>query len=72
MRRGGNQPSQFHRYSRSGTLCTGGESVNPYNPSTAESTLISQYVSFGLTYRLGRTEMEGMQQHGNKTSHKAK
>ena len=47
-----------------GTVRTGGESVNPYNPSTTESTLTSRYVSFGLTYRLGRTEMESQQTHG--------
>ena len=50
-----------------GTVRTGGESVNPYNPSTSESTLTSQYVSFGLTWRLGRTEMEGMQQKEKKS-----
>lgn len=55
-----------------GTVRTGGESTNPYNPSTTESTLTSQYVSFGLTWRLGRTEMEGQQTHGKKTRHKAK
>ncbi len=52
------------------TVRSGGESVNPYNPSTSESTLTSHYVSFGLTWRLGRTEMEGMQQHGKKSSGK--
>ena len=50
-----------------GTVRTGGESVNPYNPSTSESTLTSQYVSFGRTWRLGRTEMEGMQQKEKKS-----
>jgi hypothetical protein len=50
-----------------GTVRTGGESVNPYNPSTSESTLTSRYVSFGLTWRLGRTEMEGMQQKEKKS-----
>ena len=55
-----------------GTVRTGGASTNPYNPSTSESTLTSQYVSFGLTYRLGRTEMESQQTHGKKTRHKAK
>lgn len=50
-----------------GTVRKGGESTNPYNPSTSESTLTSQYVSFGLTWRIGRTEMEGMHQHGKKT-----
>ena len=53
-----------------GTVRTGGESVNPYNPSTTESTLTSQYVSFGLTWRLGRTEMEGQQTHGRKSGGK--
>ena len=55
-----------------GTVRTGGESVNPYNPSTSESTLTSQYISFGLTWRIGRTEMEGLQQHGKKSRHKSK
>ncbi len=50
-----------------GTVRTGGESVNPYNPSTSESTLTTKYVSFGLTWRLGRTEMEGMQQKEKKS-----
>ena len=50
-----------------GTVRTGGESVNP---STTESTLTSQYVSFGLTWRLGRTEMEPQQTHGKKTKRK--
>ena len=54
------------------TIRTGGESVNPYNPSTNESTLTSRYVSFGLTWRLGRTEMESQQTHGKKASHKIK
>ena len=49
---------------------TGGESVNPYNPSTSESTLTSQYISFGLTWRIGRTEMESQQIHGKKPSGK--
>ncbi|MBP5677634.1 MAG: outer membrane beta-barrel protein [Bacteroidales bacterium] len=53
-----------------GTVRTGGESVNPYNPSTSESTLTSQYISFGLTWRLGRTEMESQQTHGKKVSGK--
>ena len=51
-----------------GTVRTGGESTNPYNPSTPEITLTSQYVSFGLTWRIGRTEMEGQQTHGKKPS----
>ena len=55
-----------------GTVRTGGESTNPYNPSTTESTLTSQYVSFGLTWRIGRTEMEGQQTHGKKASGKRK
>mgnify|MGYP002521539893 FL=1 len=50
------------------TVRTGGESVNPYNPSTSESLHTSRYVSFGLTWRLGRTEMEGQQTHGKKSS----
>ena len=53
------------------TIHTGGESINPYNPSSNESTLTSRYVSFGLTWRLGRTEMESQQTHGKKT-HKTK
>ena len=53
------------------TVRTGGESINPYNPSTSESTLTSRYVSFGLTWRIGRTEMESQQQHGKKTRRKA-
>lgn len=48
------------------TVRTGGESVNPYIPSTSESTLTSRYVSFGLTWRIGRTEMESQQSHGKK------
>ena len=40
------------------TIRTSGASVNPYNPSTSESTLTSHYVSFGLTWRLGHTEIE--------------
>jgi outer membrane receptor protein involved in Fe transport len=50
------------------TVRTGGESVNPYNPSTSESTLTSRYISFGLTWRIGRTEMESQQTHGKKPS----
>lgn len=53
-----------------GTVRSGGESVNPYNPSTSESTLTSRYVSFGLTWRIGRTEMESQQTHGKKASGK--
>lgn len=67
-----------------GTVRTGGASTNPYNPSTTESTLTSQYVSFGLTFRfsayaieapqellhIGRTEMEGQQTHGKRASGK--
>ena len=52
------------------TIRTGGESVNPYNPSTSESTLTSRYISFGLTWRIGRTEMESEQIHGKKTRRK--
>ena len=52
------------------TVRMGGESVNPYNPSTSESTLTSRYVSFGLTWRIGRTEMEGQQTHGKKPARK--
>ena len=48
------------------TVRTGGESVNPYNPSISESTLTSRYVSFGLTWRIGHTEMESQQTHGKK------
>ena len=50
------------------TVRTGSESVNPYNPSISESTLTSRYVSFGLTWRIGRTEMESQQTHGKKSS----
>jgi len=50
------------------TVRTGGESVNPYNPSISESTLTSRYISFGLTWRIGRTEMESQQTHGKKSS----
>ena len=52
------------------TVRTGGESINPYNPSTNESTLTSRYISFGLTWRIGRTEMESQQTHGKKPSRK--
>ena len=48
------------------TVKSGGESVNPYNPSTSESTLTTRYVSFGLNWRIGRTEMESQQMHGKK------
>jgi outer membrane receptor protein involved in Fe transport len=48
------------------TVRTGGESVNPYNPSISESTLTSRYISFGLTWRIGHTEMESQQTHGKK------
>ena len=48
------------------TVRTGGESVNPYNPSINESTLTSRYISFGLTWRIGHTEMESQQTHGKK------
>ncbi len=48
------------------TVRTGGESVNPYNPSVSERTLTSRYVSFGLTWRIGHTEMESLQTHGKK------
>lgn len=53
-----------------GTVRTGGLSVNPYNPSVSESTTESRYVSFGLTWRLGRTEMETQQTHGKKEPRK--
>ena len=53
-----------------GTVHTGGSSVNPYNPSVRESTTESRYVSFGLTWRLGRTEMEAHQTHGKKEPRK--
>ena len=53
-----------------GTVRTGGSSVNPYNPSVSESTTDSRYVSFGLTWRLGRTEMESQQTHGKKEPRK--
>ena len=49
------------------TVRTGSESINPYNPSTAESTLTSRYVSLGLTWRIGRTELESRQTHGKKS-----
>ncbi|MBQ7711706.1 MAG: TonB-dependent receptor [Bacteroidales bacterium] len=54
------------------TVHTAGESVNPYNPSTSESSLTSRYISFGITWRIGRTEMESQQTHGKKTSRKRK
>lgn len=53
-----------------GTACTGGESINPYNPTSTENTLTSQYVSLGLTWRIGRTEMESDLTHGKKPSRK--
>ncbi|MBO4741738.1 MAG: TonB-dependent receptor family protein [Bacteroidales bacterium] len=53
-----------------GTVRTGGESVNPYNPSTSESTVTSQYVSLGITWRIGRAEMESQQSHGKKSGTK--
>lgn len=53
-----------------GTVRTGGFSVNPYNPSVSESTTDSRYVSFGLTWRLGRTEMETQHTHGKKEPRK--
>ena len=53
-----------------GTVRTGGSSINPYNPSVSESTTDSRYVSFGLTWRLGRTEMESKQTHGKKEPRK--
>ena len=49
-----------------GTVRTGSSSLNPYNPSVSESTTESRYVSFGLTWRIGRTEMEAQQTHGKK------
>ncbi len=52
------------------TVRTGGQSVNPYNPSSSESSLTSRYISFGLTWRIGRTEMESLQQHGKKSGGK--
>ena len=52
------------------TVRTGGESVNPFNPSVSESTITSRYISFGLTWRIGRTEMESQQTHGKKASRK--
>lgn len=54
------------------TVHTAGESVNPYNPSTSESSLTSRYISFGITWRIGRTEMESQQTHGKKASRKRK
>lgn len=53
-----------------GTVRTSGSSINPYNPSVSESTTESRYVSFGLTWRLGRTEMEARQTHGKKATPK--
>ena len=49
------------------TVRNGSESVNPYNPSVTESSYTSFYVSLGLTWRIGRTEMEGMQQKEKKS-----
>ena len=37
-----------------------------FNSSVSESATDSRYVSFGLTWRLGRTEMEYQQSHGKK------
>lgn len=54
------------------TARTSGESVNPYNPSISESTLTSRYVSIGLTWRIGRTEMESQQSHGKKSNSRKK
>lgn len=54
------------------TVRTGGESVNPYNPSSSESSLTSRYLSFGLTWRIGRTEMESQQMHSRKKGDKKK
>lgn len=53
-----------------GTVRMGGESINPYNPTSTENTLTSQYVSLGLTWRIGRTEMESDLTHGKKPSRK--
>ena len=53
-----------------GTVRTGGSSLNPYNPSVSESTTESRYVSFGLTWRIGRTEMEAQQTRGKKVTPK--
>lgn len=53
-----------------GTVRTGGSSNNPYNPSVSETTTESRYVSFGLTWRIGRTEMETQQTHGKKETRK--
>ncbi len=53
-----------------GIVRTGGSSLNPYNPSVSESTTESRYVSFGLTWRIGRTEMEAQQTHGKKDAKK--
>lgn len=52
------------------TVRMGGESINPYNPSSTESTFTSQYISLGLTWRIGRTEMEPNLSHGKKPSRK--
>jgi outer membrane receptor protein involved in Fe transport len=53
-----------------GTVRTGGSSINPYNPSVSEATTDSRYLSFGLTWRIGRTEMESRQTHGKKETRK--
>ena len=53
-----------------GTVRTGGSGRNPYNPSVSESTTESRYLSFGLTWRIGRTEMESQQTHGKKAPKK--
>jgi outer membrane receptor protein involved in Fe transport len=50
------------------TVQSGGESVNPYNPSNSKSTITSRYISFGLNWRIGRTEMDGQQIHSKKHS----
>ncbi len=51
-------------------LYVAGSSVNPYNPFVSESITDSRYVSFGLTWRLSRTEMESQQSHGKKATPK--
>lgn len=53
-----------------GTVRSGGSSINPYNPSVSESTTDSRYISLGLTWRIGRTEMEARQTHGKKEPRK--
>ena len=49
----------------------GSTSINPYSPSTDNSTYNSQYITFGITLRFGKMELadsgkEGIQESGGK------